>query len=74
MKLNSKEALNLLNSCRGMAKNDGWIMHSISVGNAAGVIAKNLNLNEDYAKTLGYIHDIGKRFVWNNNEGVLPML
>ena len=72
MKLNSKEALNLLNSCRGMAKDDDWIMHSICVGDVAGNIAKNLNLNEDYAKTLGYIHDIGKRFGWNNNEGVLP--
>lgn len=30
------------------------------VGYAAGKIAKALNLDEEKAKTLGYIHDIGK--------------
>ena len=72
MKLNSKKALDLLKSCTGMAKNDDWITHSICVGDTAGVIAKHLNLDEDYAKTLGYIHDIGKSFGWNNYEGVIP--
>lgn len=72
MKLNCKEALMLLNNCKGMAKNDDWITHSICVGNTAGIIAKSLNLDEDYAKTLGYIHDIGKRFGWNSYEGVIP--
>ena len=37
-----------------------WITHSKCVGDSAGVIAKALNLDEEYAKTLGYIHDIGK--------------
>lgn len=32
----------------------------VCVGNSAGIIAKALNLDEEYAKTLGYIHDIGK--------------
>lgn len=72
MKLTSDEALILLNDCKGMARNDNWITHSICVGNAAEVIAQALKLDEDYAKTLGYIHDIGKRFGWNNYEGVLP--
>ena len=39
---------------------DGWINHSVCVGNAAAKIAEKLNLDVDYAKTLGYIHDIGK--------------
>lgn len=72
MELNCKKALMLLNDCKGMAKNDDWIAHSICVGNTAGIIAKALNLDEDYAKTLGYIHDIGKRFGWNSYEGVIP--
>ena len=57
---------------KGMAKNDDWILHSICVGNTAGVIAKALNLDEEYAKVLGYIHDIGKRFGLNSHEGVIP--
>ena len=60
MVLKCEEALKLLNSCKGMAKNDDWITHSTCIGNAAGKIANALNLDEDYAKTLGYIHDIGK--------------
>ena len=72
MKLSSKEALNLLNECKGKTKNDDWIIHSICVGDTASIIAKHLKLDEDYAKSLGYIHDIGKRFGWNNYEGVIP--
>ena len=37
-----------------------FIKHSIYVGEAASMIAKKLNLDEDYAKTLGYLHDIGR--------------
>lgn len=72
MELNCKKALILLNNCNGMAKNDDWILHSICVGDTAGIIAKALNLDEDYAKALGYIHDIGKRFGCNSYEGVIP--
>lgn len=50
----------MLEEARGKTRNDGWINHSICVGNAAGVIAKALGLDEEKAKTLGYIHDIGK--------------
>lgn len=64
MKLTSSQALELLEQAKGKAKDDFWIEHSICVGNTATIIAKALNLDEDYAKTLGYIHDIGKRF-WN---------
>ena len=60
LKLTSKKSLEMLEEARGKTRNDGWINHSICVGNAAGVIAKALGLDEEKAKTLGYIHDIGK--------------
>ena len=66
MKLTSEKALELLNEARGMAESDYWIEHSICVGNTAAVIAKALNLDEDMAKTLGLIHDIGKRNGYNH--------
>ena len=62
MKLTSKEALKMLEEERCKTSNERWIKHSICVGNVAGKIAKALNLDEDYAKTLGYIHDIGRRY------------
>ena len=68
MKLTSIEVLKLLEDVRGSVSNDHFIEHSICVGNAAGVIAKALNLDEDYAKTLGYIHDIGKKFNYGKDE------
>ncbi len=60
MQLTSKDALKMLEKARGKTENNEWIVHSICVGNSAGKIAEALNLNVDYAKTLGYIHDIGK--------------
>lgn len=65
MKLNSSEALKMLNDARGKTMHDGWIDHSICVGNTASKIAEalnnvNYNLDVDKIKTLGYIHDIGK--------------
>ena len=70
MKLTSIEVLKLLEDVRGSVSNDHFIEHSICVGNAAGVIAKALNLDEDYAKTLGYIHDIGKKINGPKNHSV----
>lgn len=60
MNLTSNDALRLLESFRGKTNDDYWINHSICVGNSAGTIAEALNLDVDFAKTLGYIHDIGK--------------
>lgn len=65
MKLTSEKALELLENSRGLAEDDNWITHCICVGNSAGKIAQKLNLDEDFAKTLGYIHDIGKRNGFN---------
>ena len=67
MKLTSEEALLMLNEKRIDEKSNGWIEHCICVGNTAGTIAKALNLDEDFAKTLGYIHDIGKSFKYEHD-------
>ncbi|MCI9177226.1 MAG: HDIG domain-containing protein [Clostridia bacterium] len=60
MKLTSMQALEMIQNAKGKAKDDHWIAHSICVGNTAGKIAESLGLDVDKAKTLGYIHDIGK--------------
>ena len=60
MKLTVEKAREMLEEARGKKPDDHWINHSICVGNSAGKIAEKLNLDVDYAKTLGYIHDIGK--------------
>ena len=53
-------AKELLEEARKKSTDDRWINHSICVGNTAGKIAEKLNLDVNYAKTLGYIHDIGR--------------
>ncbi len=60
MILTSKEALDMLENAKGKTSDDGWIYHSVCVGNSAAIIAEALNLDKEKAKTLGYIHDIGK--------------
>lgn len=72
MKLTSKKALDLLNENIGKTSSDKWIKHSKNVGYVAGVIAGNINLDSDFATTLGYIHDIGKKYGLNSNDGVIP--
>ena len=65
MKLTSNEARKILESAINKTESNGWIEHSICVGEAAGKIAKALNekgydLEIDKVIALGYIHDIGK--------------
>ena len=60
MILTSEKALEMLEFFRNKVEDTGWITHSICVGNAAGKIANCLGLDVEKAKTLGYIHDIGK--------------
>ncbi len=60
MKLTVEKARKMLEEARGKTPDDHWINHSICVGTSAEKIAEKLNLDVDYAKTLGYIHDIGK--------------
>lgn len=71
MKLSSRQARALLDKERGQGADERWLDHSLCVGNVAGVVAKALNLDVDYAQALGYIHDIGKRFP-EIKDGVLP--
>ncbi len=60
MILSSEEALKLLEEAEKL--NPGrWVEHSKKVGEASRRIAEKLNLDTEKAKTLGYIHDIGKR-------------
>ena len=40
--------------------NNRWILHCIYVGLAAKRIAHELNLDEDFALTIGLLHDIGR--------------
>ena len=61
MILKSDEAYELLMVAKELNP-AGYISHSIKVGEAAGRIAKALNLDVDKAIAMGYIHDIGKRF------------
>ena len=61
MKLTSDMALELLNDAENTTTDLGWIQHSKCVGETAGIIAEKLGLDIDKAKTLGYIHDIGKK-------------
>ena len=60
MKLTVEKAREMLVEARKKASDDHWINHSICVGDSAGKIAAKLNLDVDYAKILGYIHDIGR--------------
>lgn len=60
MKLTSNKAREMLEKYRGKTPSDGWIDHSICVGETAEIIDKALNLDSEKAKTLGLIHDIGK--------------
>ncbi len=60
MKLTLEKAREMLEEARKKSTDDRWINHSICVGDTAGKIAEKLNLDVNYAKTLGYIHDIGR--------------
>ena len=61
MKLTKDKALELLEDAKKTTLDEGWIIHSLCVGETAGVIAQKLGLDVEKAITLGYIHDIGKR-------------
>lgn len=59
--LTSEEALKMLDEAEKI--NPGrWIIHSKKVGEAASRISEKMHLDSEKARTMGYIHDIGKRF------------
>lgn len=72
-KLNQVDALNLLykdviNHQEDLEKEENrWVKHCLYVGIAAGRIAKKLGLDSDYATSLGYIHDIGRKIAHPNH-------
>ena len=70
MKLTLEKAREMLEEARKKSTDDRWINHSICVGDTAGKIAEKLNLDVNYAKTLGYIHDIG-RAIGDGNDHVI---
>lgn len=53
-----------------------WVKHCLFVGIAAGRIAEKLGLDSDYAISLGYIHDIGRKISHSNHaiEGFKYMI
>ncbi len=72
MKITSKDALEILikdiKTNEDLKKNENkWILHSIYVGIAARRIAEKLNLNQDFALSVGYLHDIGRKINHNNH-------
>lgn len=44
-----------------------WVKHCVYVAIAAGRIAEKLNLDVDYAISLGYIHDVGRKISHANH-------
>ena len=44
-----------------------WILHSIYVGLAARRIAHEIGVDEDFALTIGYMHDIGRMISHENH-------
>ena len=63
--MDSEKALSILlqniKSKTDLAKPENkWILHSIYVGLAARRIAHELGVDEDFALTIGYMHDIGR--------------
>ena len=81
-KLTSKQAFELLikdviNDEDDFKKSENkWILHCIFTGLASERIAKKLNLDSDYAKALGFIHDIGRKISHPNHavEGYKYMI
>lgn len=72
-RIDSKSALDLLFKDVIYCSNDlekeenRWVKHSLYVGIAAGRIAQKLGIDADYARSLGYIHDIGRKIAHPNH-------
>ena len=70
-KITEKEALNLLLDDINLKDlnnpENKWIKHSIYVGLASRRIADSLDLNDNYALIIGYLHDIGRKINHNNH-------
>ena len=67
MKLTSKQAYELLISGLDNPETILYVPHSRQVGNLSGLIAKEIGKDDDYARTLGYLHDIGRKINCDNH-------
>ncbi len=61
MKLNAQQAYSLLIDGLQSPEKIQYVTHCRYVGDLAGMIAKELGLDAEYAKVLGYLHDIGRK-------------
>jgi putative nucleotidyltransferase with HDIG domain len=66
-KLDPKEAYELLIKDIDLVRYKRVIDHSVYVGTLAGRIAEKLGLDVEYAVSLGYIHDIGRKIDSKNH-------
>lgn len=67
MKLTSDMAYKLLTDGLNDPESIRYVPHSRHVGDLAGMIARELGEDEEYAKTLGYLHDIGRKIDSDNH-------
>ena len=70
MRLTLEKAKELMNHAASvMEGKENYLRHSTSVGDTAAVIAEAVGLEDpDYARALGYVHDIGKHLCEKNVE------
>ena len=61
MKLTKEKAYALLIDGLENPESIGYVPHSRYVGELAGMIAKDMGLDSEYATVLGYLHDIGRK-------------
>ncbi len=67
MKLDKEQAYNLLINGLQAPDEIRYVAHSKYVGDLAGMIAKELSLDSEYATVLGYLHDIGRKYESDNH-------
>ena len=61
MKLTKEQAYRLLTEGLDAPETIGYVPHCRYVGDLAAMIADEMGLDAEYAATLGYLHDIGRR-------------
>ena len=67
MKLTREQAYNLLTEGLDAPETIGYVTHCRYVGNLAGMIAREMGLDPEYAAALGYLHDIGRKVDSDNH-------
>ena len=61
MRLTPKQAYRLLTAGLDEPESIGYVTHCRYVGDLAGLIAGEMGLDPEYASTLGYLHDVGRK-------------